>query len=245
MKVITILFIIFTFGANIYGQQDSMMNVSNNNKSIDSNPTLPTNNQITFPQDHYWSIYLGILSGGDYSNALKSYYKDKGYKVSGFFGFIGLGVHYEKNVYKNLYIYPTFGYYLNLISEKTIYTDLNNYTQTGSGGSMFLLPGFGANYYIPLGSSLFYANLELNHPLFIVDPEDDFSISGQSISISYCIGLEIELSSGDHMGIAIGYSKMNISIKRTNNYSYYYGSNTGTTESSNIGGLSINLNFIL
>ena len=207
---------------NIVKPAGFVSNSKINQQQSDSAKTQSINNSFSF--------YICFQDGKDYSKSIKDFYSYKGYDVSGFLSFIGIGGDFEFNVVSNLFIYPGLSLIFQRISKTTTYAYLNNYTETKDEGTIIFSPEIGANYYLKFSRNLLYANVRLRYPLFV--SPDGFDLSGNTISPSFGIGYRRIMTGTNSIGIEIGYSILPVTLK-TN-----YPSINGDKD---FGGLYINL----
>jgi len=206
---IIIVFILFTISFPIYSQVDTSNVNSQTDESINQLSQYSINpNKL---KSTLFTFHFGFQDGNDYGTSIKNFYSNKGYNVTGFLNFIGVGGRFEFRIASNLYIYPGLSIYFHRISRKVIYSYLNNYTETKEEATLLFSPEFGSNYYLQFDRNLLYFNFQLSYPLFL--SPDDYDVTLKSISPEFGIGYRRIITNKNSLGIEIGYSILPVTVE--------------------------------
>ena len=182
-------------------------------------------------------LSFGFVSGNDYPNSLKNYLSD--YKVSGYLGWLSLGLGIEANISKRF----SFGPNVNVLYN-TVTTSLNiNGTQLpgSQSANIIILPGVSGKFYFYTHkrSSVYIsagAGTSIRESDF-----DDFIYKANGLEKELFIGYEFtsgfnerrnKVIRGGGYGIKLGY--MSIPVTVTDN-------NTGSNDPKDFGGYALSI----
>ena len=179
----------------------------------------------TARKDAGFTLAVGYAQGRDYVEAIKEYWRSKGYDIAKTGFFVNLETGVEFRVLDEFYLNPRLRWGVTFLKRKPLFGYLP------AAGSLemnsVLLPGMAGKFFVPFGHHYFYLSAFVSG-ILAFSGQVDLTLSSEKVEQGYAIGYQY-VSRGNGLGIEIGSSMIPVKVP-------------GVYE-ANFGGLEITLTY--
>ena len=199
----------------------------------------PSQKDLIPLKDINFKFIVGLSDGTDYSTNITTAFQNNDRSLSGFKGWLNVGVGLEFKTVDMLYVSTSFEGRFSRIAVTDMFT---NSTSTRYINALYSL-GLGGTYYFPIGKSLLYLNSEVlgNFAGSDSDLEKkyDFNYETDGAGFKITAGWRIATGKTNSYGLEFGYSSLPVSLIPQASYQQFY-PNT-KKETKNFGGIFFNI----